>query len=125
MAFHASYPSWASDVTSRGGTCPDDNLRAAWLLLHCHNRAASRTVSPLGAPSGSGDDRRRPSRLPCRLALAMPAWTRSRIRSRSNCANAPSKCNWSRPAGVVVSMDSPSDVKETPRLEISSIKVMR
>src|SRR5271163_1928227 len=48
----------------------------------------------------------RPPVRPARRAATSPAWVRSRIRLRSNSANAPNMCKTSRPCAVVVSRAS-------------------
>lgn len=70
-------------------------------------------------------DRGRPSRLPCALALARPARTRSAMRARSNSAIAPSTCSCSLPAGVVASMPSARLMKATPTAWSSSSNRIR
>ena len=72
---------------SSGDVCPTlprASQRAAVDFDTPHCRAASRMVSVAGTPSGRGRIRRRPSRLPCALARARPALTRSAMRHRSN-----------------------------------------
>lgn len=77
-------------------------------------------ASPAGSPrtaaiwSSGGFRRGRPSVVPCAFARASPAFTRSAIRHRSNCAMAPSACSCSRPAAVVASIPSLRLTNATP-----------
>ncbi len=63
-----------------------------------HSAAAARTLPP-GTGTGAGRRRGRPERLPCVLARWRPAWIRSLMRSRSNCAKLPRIPSISRPVG--------------------------
>lgn len=55
-----------------------------------------------------------PPFLPRALAAVRPAWVRSRIRSRSNCAMAAKTVKIRIPPGVEVSIFSVSDTNSTP-----------
>jgi len=88
---------------------PSTSPICATVMSCCsYNRRAVRTWS---ADNRGG----RPPVRPRARAAASPAWVRSRMRSRSNSANAANTWKTSRPPGEVVSIVSCSDRKTTPR----------
>jgi len=106
------------------GARPAAIQRAAVDFETPHTHAASRTEPP-GTTIVAGTFRGLPSRVPCALARASPASTRSRIRSFSNSARAARMWSCRRPAGVWVSIPSPRLAKPTPTAVSSSISVTR
>ena len=63
----------------------------------------------------------RPPQRPRARAAANPAWVRSRIRLRSNSANAPNRWKISRPPGEGVSIDS-CRLRKPPPLLLSRFR---